>query len=203
MMRPSPFAPLQAALPRAPILVPPPFNDGLAVYPVDFAVPDRAPYSYKVDMGLLRSEFAAGNARQRRIYDIMPHMLALSFHMRVEELFLWQQWINTYAYTFFHCPVSTMYAGEPPDPANLRYETLRFASDLDIASDGWDWLAVGVAAELSNDAHAAAPPIGLAGWIVGGQPGAPSTPDRVLAGTPAAPSPDWILAGTPEFPSAY
>jgi len=151
---------------------------------------------------VLRSDFSAGNARQRRLYDIMPHALALSFHMRVEELFGWQTWVNQFAYSFFHCPVSTMFAGEPPIPGNLRYEILRFASDLSISADGWDWMAVSVAAELSNDAQTNAPPIGLGGWVVGGRPDFPS-PDWVRAGLPPDPSPDWIEAGTPAFPSSY
>jgi hypothetical protein len=195
------FAPLKATEP-APRLVPPTFTDNLPVYPSAFVIADRSPYSYKVDMGLLRSEFAAGNARQRRAYDVMPHMLALSFHMRVEQLFAWQEWINANGFGWFHCPVSTAYAGEPPDPATIRYEILRFASDLDIAADGWDWFAIGVAAELSNDAQTTAPPIGAGGWIVGGAPSTPS-PDTFTAGTPAAPAPDWVLAGTPQVPSTY
>lgn len=186
----------------ASILPLPTFTDGLAVYPSTFAVADRAPYSMSVDMGLVRSEFAAGNSRQRRGYSVMPHMINLTFHMTVEELFLWQTWVNQFAYSFFHCPVSTMYAGQPPDPVNLRYEILRFASDLAISMDGWDWVAVTVVAELSNDAQTTAPPIGLAGWIVGGRPNSPS-PDWVIAGTPDAPSPDWVLAGTPAFPSSF
>jgi hypothetical protein len=153
-------------------------------------------------MGVLRSEFAAGNARQRRQYDVMPHALALSFQMRVDELFQWQQWINANAYGFFHCPVSTGYAGEPPTPATIRYEILRFTGDLDISGVGWDLFAVAVTAELSNDAQTTAPPVGTGGWILGGQAGAPS-PDWTIAGTPAAPSPDWALAGTPQFPSTY
>lgn len=187
----------------APPLPPPPdFGDALEIYPTVFPIPDRQPYSYSVDMGLVRSEFAAGNSRQRRQYNTMPHMLALAFHLRVEELFLWQTWVNQFAYTWIHCPVSTMYAGQPPDPVNLRYETLRFASDIAVAMDGFDWLAITVAAELSNDAHSSAPPIGLGGWIIGGKPATPS-PIWTLAGTPAAPSPDWIEAGTPADPASF
>ena len=185
-----------------PILPPPDFGDDLEVYPAIFPVPDRQPYAYSVDMGLVRSEFAAGNTRQRRAYSIMPHMLSLAFHMRVEELFLWQSWVNQFAFTWIHCPVSTMYAGQPPDPANMRYEILRFASDLAVAMDGFDWIAVTVTAELSNDAHATAPPIGLGGWIVAGLPTTPAA-DWEVAGTPAAPAPDWILAGTPDNPASF
>jgi hypothetical protein len=197
---PAKLPPLRAA--RDPSLPPPTFDDDLSVYPADFVVADQSPYSYSVDMGLVRSEFAAGNSRQRRAYNIMPHMIALTFHMRVEALFVWQSWINANAYTFFHCPVSTMYAGEPPTPANLRYEILRFTSDLAVSMDGWDWVGVTVAAELSNDAHSTAPPVALGGWLVAGQPNAPSV-NTFTGGTPAAPSPDWVEAGTPDAPSSF
>jgi hypothetical protein len=171
-------------------------------YPTAFPIADRLPYAYQVDMGLVRSEMAAGNTRQRRAYDIMPHFLALSFHLRIEELFLWQTWVNANAYSFFLCPVSTMYAGEPPNPDNIRSEVLRFTSDLTIAMEGWDLVAVTVSAELANDAHATAPIVGLGGWIIAGTPAAPNV-DWWIAGTPAAPSaPNWVLAGTPAAPSS-
>jgi hypothetical protein len=192
------FAPLAPSL--APALVPPTFDDDYSVYPADFPIPDRSPYTYGVDMGVVRSQFAAGNARQRRVYTIMPHMLALSFHMRMEDLFVWQSWVNAFAYTWIHCPVATMYAGEPPG-AEIRYETLRFAGDLAITCDGWDLYAVTVPAELSNDAHTTAPPVALGGWLVGGRPAAPSS-DWWIGGTPAAPAPLWVEAGTPGAPSS-
>jgi hypothetical protein len=177
------------------------FAASVPKYPLDFPIPDRAPYSYQVDMGVVRSAMAAGNTRQRRLYKIMPHFLALSFHMRVEDLTLWQGWANQFAYQYFTCPVSTMYAGQPPDASNMRYEVLRFTSDLQIAMDGWNWVSVTVAAELSGDAYATFKPIGLGGWIVGGYPAAPS-PAWMTAGTPAAPAADWTLAGTPNAPAA-
>lgn len=168
-------------------------------YPATFVIPDRQPYSYSVDMGIIRSEMAAGNARQRRAFTNMPHALSLSFHMRIEELWYWQNWVNTYAYSWFLCPVSTMYAGGPPAPSNLRYEVLRFTSDLQVAMDGWDWVAVTVAAELSANAESH---IDFGDWIIGGTPAAPNSDLWHIGGTPADPSPEWALAGTPARPSS-
>lgn len=170
-------------------------------YPAAFPIADRLPYSYQVDMGVVRSEMAAGNTRQRRAYDVMPHFLGLSFHLRIEELFLWQSWVNGNAYSFFLCPVSTMYAGQPPDPDNMRSEVLRFTGDLQISMEGWNLVAVTVPAELASDAHATAPIVGIGGWIVGGQPAAPS-PDWVIALWPSGPATNWVLAGTPAAPSS-
>lgn len=184
---PKPPGPMAAAVPS---------------YPEIFVIPDRQPYSYKVDMGVIRSEMAAGNARQRRAYRIMPHALALSFHMRIEELYLWQNWINEFAYSYFLCPVSTMYAGGPPVAGNIRYEVLRFTSDLQVQMEGWDWVSVQVGAELSNDAQANNPPIGINPWIVGGTPAAPNSALWYVGGRPLSPSPAWATAGTPAFPSS-
>jgi hypothetical protein len=170
-------------------------------YPGNFPVPDREPYSYAVDMGVVRSEMAAGNSRQRRAYKVMPHYLSLSFHMRIEELYLWQNWIDAFGYEWFVCPVSTMYAGGPPVPANLRDEVLRFTSDLAIGMEGWDWVSVTVAAELSGDAQASNIGYGTHGWVIGGTPADPSV-DWIIGGTPAAPSPDWVIAGTATFPAS-
>ena len=181
---------------------PSPLAASVPLYPVDFVIANRQPYSMAVDMGVIRSEMAAGNARQRRAYAIMPHKLALSFTMRIEELFLWQTWVNQYAYSYFLCPVSTMYAGGPPVPGNIRREVLRFISDLEISSEGWNLVTVTVAAELSADAFANSPPIGAGGWIIGGTPAEPNTETWMIGGTPAAPSPDWAIGGTPAFPSS-
>ncbi len=178
------------------------FAASVPKYPDAFAVPDRAPYSYQVDMGVVRSQMAAGNSRQRRLYKIMPHYLALSFHMRFEELYFWQRWVNQFAYEFFACPVSTMYAGGPPHPSNMRHEVLRFTGDLAIAMDGWNWATVTVSAELSGDAFAELLPIGWAPWIVGGTPENPNSATWYVGGTPAAPSPDWVIGGDPGNPSS-
>lgn len=171
-------------------------------YPLQFPIPDRQPYAYQVDMGVVRSEMAAGNSRQRRAFIVMPHQLGLSFHMRVEELYFWQSWVNQFAYSWFLCPVSTMYAGAPPAAANMRLEVLRFTGNLDVQMDGWNWVAVSVPAELSADAQATVPPFGDGGWIIGGTPGAPDNGAWYIGGTPAAPARDTVTAGTPAFPAA-
>lgn len=173
-------------------------------YPAEFVIPDREPYAFAVDMAVIRSEMAAGNARQRRAYRIMPHALALSFHMRIEELYLWQNWVNEYAYTYFLCPVSTMYAGGPPVAGNIRYEVLRFTSDLAVQMEGWNFVGVQVSAELANDAQTDNPPIGVGDWIIGGTPRAPNSALWYVAGTPGNPSnQNRVNAGTPAFPSAF
>lgn len=195
---------LRPLAPRRPLLRP---ATALAAsvpeYPAEFPIPDRQPYAYSVDMGVIRSEMAAGNARQRRAYRVMPHAFGLSFHLRFEELTLWQNWVNAYGYSWFLCPVSTMYAGLPPEPENLRYEVLRFTGNLDVQSEGWDWAAVSVAAELAPDAEAANPGPGAAGWIISGTPATPSGAAWYIGGTPGEPSPGVVAGGTPALPSGF
>lgn len=175
--------------------------DGFPAYPLDFPIADRVPYSLGVDMGVIRSEFAAGNARQRRLYRAMPTALALQFHMRFDALYLWQNWINANGFDWFYCPVSTMYAGGPPNPDNMRYELLRFTGDLAITADGWNYAAVTVTAELSPLAEAMNPGGASGGWIIGGTPASPSG-GWIIGGTPITPPPDTITGGTPAFPSS-
>ena len=74
-------------------------------YPGDFPLPDRAPYSIAVDMGVVRSDMAAGNSRQRRMFTNMPQMFGLSFKLHTAELADWQNWVNDNAYRWFYsCP---------------------------------------------------------------------------------------------------
>jgi len=177
-------------------------------YPADYPIADRSPYSYQVDMGVIRSEMAAGNFRQRRVFKNMPHAIALVFHMSIETLHSWQAWVNENAYAYFTCPISTMYAGGPPTPGNIRAEVLRFTSDLAIAMDGFDYVAVTVGAELAPDAYVSSAyalnaPVAGGNWVIDGTPPAPSDPDDIIAGTPAAPASPTVSGGTPGAPASH
>jgi hypothetical protein len=190
-----------ATITTPPITVPP-YVSGWPQYPATFPIPNRQPYGYGVDMGVVRSDFAAGNARQRRAFRTMPTALALSFSMRIEDLYTWQNWVNANAFDWFACPVSTMFAGSPPTPGNTRFELLRFTSDLSVQMEGFNWVAIQVAAELAPDAQAANPGWGAGGWIVGGTPASPS-PDWVIGGSPVGPSTGAIIAGSPAIPATF
>src|SRR6188768_3475944 len=132
-----------------PTILPRSFQPAIAPvdYPPSFPLPDRTPYSLGVDMGLIRSEMAAGNARQRRIFRHMPTALALTFHMNTATLFQWQQWVNFYAYDWFNLPLMDMYSGY--SGALITAQAARFTSDLRLVMDGHDWWAVSVSAELN------------------------------------------------------
>ena len=130
----------------------------LPVYLDDFPLPDRAPYSIAVDLGLIRSPVMTNAPHQRRLYRHMPEIFTLQFHMRTALLPLWQFWANETGYSWFYLPLASPYAadaGYRPDgtqPAGqISLHACRFISGLAIAMEGHDWLGVTVAAELSPD----------------------------------------------------
>jgi hypothetical protein len=141
-----------------------PFTTPLPFYLDNFPLPDQAPYSIAVDMGIVRSPMAAGNVRQRRLYDNMPQLFSLQFHMHTAELWVWQTWVNETAYNWFYLPLASMYAGDGQGlPGGmLSYHIARFTSDLAVTLEGYDWYSVTVAAEISPQMFATAPrPPGL------------------------------------------
>jgi hypothetical protein len=136
----------------------------LPTYLDGFPLPDRAPYSIAVDMGLIRSAMAAGNVRQRRQYANMPQLFSLTFHLHTAELWVWQTWVNETAYNWFYLPLASMYAAAGPGfPGGMiSYHIARFTSDLAVTLEGHDWYSVTVAAEISPQMYATAPrPAGL------------------------------------------
>lgn len=163
------------------------------IYPGTFPLPDRAPYSIAVDMGIVRSAMAAGNVRQRRLYGNMPQTFSLAFQLHTDELADWQSWVNDNAYDWILLPLASLYAplGEPLADGSaaglVSLHLARFTSDLAISLEVPDWFAVSVTAELSPAMFAEAPrPSGLdridglhpadnlPGVIDGGHPYAPS-----------------------------
>lgn len=135
------------------------------IYLAEFPLPDRAPYSIAVDMGLIRSPVASSAPNQRRLYRNMPQMFSLAFHMRTAELQYWQLWVNETAYSWFALPLASIYApgaGYRPEvdqpSGQVSLHVARFISDLAIAMEGHDWLGVTVAAELAPVMFADAAP---------------------------------------------
>jgi hypothetical protein len=128
----------------------------LPTYVVGFPLPDRAPYSIAVDMGIVRSDSSTGAPQQRRVFGHMPQRFSLVFHMRVARLALWQLWVNETASDWFYLPLASMYAAA--DQVTLH--AARFIGDLRVEMDGHDWLRVTVAAELAPAMFATfAPPV--------------------------------------------
>lgn len=170
-------------------------------YPAHFRCAQITPYRVQVDMGVLRTPMDSGLQRQRRLYKTMPHVFQLEFVMTVVELGDWQPWVNQYAYDYFVMPrLESWYAGAIGEISSPH--SVRFISNLDIDNPVFGWVRVKVQAELDPLQPLPGPAIPTNLWVVGGTPAAPSSPHRIIAGTPAAAPIDWIIAGTPAFPAA-
>jgi hypothetical protein len=170
----------------------------MEVYPDQYPCPRLSPYSYVVDMGVLRTPMDGGYSRQRRLYDVMPHALALEFVLPVSLLFSWQTWVNRYAYQYFSICLTTYFASEKGVDATPTIA--RFTSELRIELVEKGYVKIGVDCEIAPTQEINTPP--GKDWIIAGAPGSPST-DWVIAGDPAGPASDFILAGTPASPSQY
>lgn len=117
-------------------------------YPTEFRCAQITPYSYNVDMGLLRTPMDGGATRQRRLYRTMPHLFALEFVMTVVELGDWQEWVNENAYDWFVMgEIESMYSGQAGVTASPH--TIRFTSNLAIDNPVLGWVRVKVSAELA------------------------------------------------------
>lgn len=174
-----------------------------AIYPDNLASPQVKPYSYAVDMGLLRTPMEGGNTRQRRLYRTMPTLWALEFIMHAVDLFDWQTWADANGYDWFQIDLQSMYSGAAGKMTSPHL--VRFTTDLQMENIMYGWIRVRVSAELSpfQATLFGAPPApgpAQSNWIIAGTPAAPSS-DTVTAGTPGNPSSDTITAGTPAYPS--
>lgn len=119
----------------------------VVVYPVNFPAPRIAPYAWEVDMGVLRTPMDGGLARQRRLYDVMPHAYALQFALPITLLFDWQSWVNQYAYDYFELPLISWLSSQAATKTSVHIA--RFTSNLKIEFNPNDAVLVSVSAELS------------------------------------------------------
>jgi len=81
-------------------------------------------------MGILRTPMEGGYSRQRRLYDVMPHVWAIEFEVKVAQLYDWQNWINQYAYDFFKMPLISWLSSQAGTKTSLH--VVRFISNLEV-----------------------------------------------------------------------
>ena len=168
------------------------------VYPAAYPQPLMLPYNVNVDMGVLRTPMDGGLARQRRLYDVMPHLFELCFIVNHAQLFSWQQWVNQYAYDFFELELVSRISSQAGQRCATHF--VRFTTDLAFELIDKGLFRVQVAAELSPAQVSNYDPPAGDTWIIAGGPSAPS-PGTVEGGIPDAPSPNSVIAGTPAAPS--
>lgn len=122
-------------------------------YPRDFPPAQPEPYSWEVDMGILRTPMDGGNARQRRLYDTMPQRWALTFVVPIAQLYDWQTWVNVHAYDYFDMPMVSSLSSQ----AGTRWSThtMRFTSNLAIDYAPHRCVNVRVEAEIAPPSYVA------------------------------------------------
>ncbi len=176
----------------------------MLTYPANFPCPSRSQgHSVAIASGVVRTPMEAGNTRQRRSQRVMPHVISLTFMVEQAAIGDWLTWANLYAWDqFFTIPAPGLVASRAGK--KVAPTLVRFMSDLQMQLMAvhrlWYW-SIRVDAEYLPTQEDLHPML----WIIGGAPGDDDTLTRpnYIAGTPANPStPDWILAGTPAFPSA-
>jgi hypothetical protein len=169
----------------------------LLFYPASFPEPLLAEYSYAVDAGVIRTAMESGDIRQRRRYDNMPHVFALSFAVKKKDLDSWFKWINENAYNWFAMRMVTWLTGTTDDCATGTL--IRFISDIQVTPLTADVLKCSVSAEMLTVPLFVTPP-DSGDWIIGQQPANPAT-DWIIGRTPANPAPIFTAPGTPAAPA--
>ena len=168
-------------------------------YPKSFPLASVSSYGAAIAMGVIRTPFEAGNARQRRIHAALPHMFRLSFIMDQATLWSWMPWVNEHAYGWFLLDLVSYFAdGEKNVPHAVRFAT-DIQSELINMRGSVRYWRVSVEAEWLPSVQGA--PIVVGGWVIAKTPAAPAV-DWVLAGTPASHSGYWIIGGKAGRPSA-
>jgi hypothetical protein len=167
-------------------------------YPKSWPAPTIEGYGIEIDAGLIRTPMESGASRQRRRYKTIPTTFTLSFVVERKDLKAWVGWANTSAYSWFNMDLTSH---KISGTACAVPHSVRFTSNLEMAPITEKYFRINVTAEMAPDPAASVPVKN--DWIVGGTPGAPSTPDWYIAGTPAAPSVDVVVSGTPAAPTAH
>jgi len=170
----------------------------MEVYPPTFPLPLLTPYSWEVDMGLLRTPMDGGLQRQRRLYDVQPHTFQVSYVVPQSLLTAWQSWINLHGYDYFQLELLTHLT-----PSNKCGSThyARFTSNLVFSTLTKGYLTVKATMEMSPAQYSNYNPPPLDLWIVAGIPDVPSNANTYIAGSPGNPSPNEVNGGTPDTPS--
>jgi hypothetical protein len=170
----------------------------MEIYPPNFPLPLLTPYTWEVDMGLLRTPMDGGMARQRRLFDVMPHTIQVSFVVPQAQLTAWQNWVHLHAYEYFQVELLTHLT--PPNKCGSSH-LARFTTNLIFGTLTKGHLTCKVAMELSPAQISNYNPPASDDWVIAGIPDVPSNSNTYIAGNPDVPSPGEVSGGTPDTPS--
>lgn len=177
------------ALPQYPSNLPKPLIDG---------------YRIDVDMGVVRTAFGSGVARQRRLYRNMPEVYTWIFMVPVKDLYAWQDWVKKNAYTWFKIDIFSSESSRQ----GTRYSActphvVRFTSELSIKPFNQDQhVQISVTGELAPRDLYSPPAVLSDNWIVAKTPPDVATPDWIYTRRLFEVATDEIVAGSPVFPAA-
>jgi len=117
-----------------------------AKYPSDFPCVQITGYRADVAMGAARTEIPMAQV-QRRVFNTMPHAIALSFVMTVTQWGAWENWVKTNAYDWFDMDLPSLYSGRLSK--RLSPHTIRFTSGLTVVNVTESSVQISVTAEFS------------------------------------------------------
>ena len=118
-------------------------------YPASMVEPTIAAYSIGVDMGVLRTQIRSGIPRQRRRHRTMPQKFTFSFVIKINDLDVWQEWVNDFAYEWFEINIMSYLTNNGTDGKACSPHTVRFISDIALSAFDYDHFNVTVNAEMA------------------------------------------------------
>jgi len=154
-------------------------------------------YSFNSSSSLYRTDFDAGNARQRRSNFVLPQEFTLSWRCPNDKLHPLFTWLNAYGYNWFNLRLASIESSELGQFASDI--VVRLMTDISISLNPiykQQWWTLSVGAEYW-------PPESMlvgGSWVIGRTPGDPS-PDWVVGRGPPDPPLSRVIGGTPELPS--
>jgi hypothetical protein len=176
------------ALPQYPSTLPDPLIEG---------------YQIDVDMGVVRTAFGSGVARQRRLYRNMPEIYTWAFTVPVKDLYVWQEWVKKNAYTWFKMNIFSSESSRQGSTKVCTPHVVRFISELSITPLNRDQhVQISVTGELAPRGLYSPPAVLSDNWIVAKTPLDAATPDWIYPRRLFEVATDEIVAGSTLFPAA-
>jgi len=176
------------ALPQYPSTLPDPLIEG---------------YQIDVDMGVVRTAFGSGVARQRRLYRNMPEIYTWAFTVPVKDLYAWQEWVKSNAYSWFKMNIFSSDSSRQNPTKVCTPHVVRFISELSITPLNRDQhVQISVTGELAPRSLYSPPAVLSDNWIVAKTPLDVATPDWIYPRRLFEVATDEIVAGSPLFPAA-
>lgn len=156
-----------------------------------FGLPLRG-VSMSSDIGVVRTPFAAGNVRQRRLHGNLPTTVELAWQVRANLLPDLTNFLSFFGVTgWIQVPFESRLSAQSSEPSAVSWHTVRIISP--IATQNVGWALYHVSATFEIDTWGATAPFNptavgsiVSGkdaieWVIARTPGDPSSPDVYIA----------------------